>query len=87
MQKSKVYMTVQGTEGQHSSKSDPLLCRNEDRDLLCYIARHQHDSEKLAQLIVQKGLSNGAKAYFKAYMDQPTQQLVILPTLLPEQPW
>ena len=64
-----------------------LMCYNQKRDFLCWIPRQQNDSEELALLIKGSGLSGGLKAYFKAYVDQTTQQLVVVPTMLPAQPW
>ena len=63
------------------------MCYNQKRDFLCWIPRQQNDSEELALLIKGSGLSGGLKAYFKAYVDQTTQQLVVVPTMLPAQPW
>lgn len=54
---------------------------------MCYIPRQQNDSEQLAQLIRQGGLSDGQKAYFRAYVEQATKQLVVVPSMLPAQPW
>ncbi|KAL0052246.1 hypothetical protein WJX82_010627 [Trebouxia sp. C0006] len=64
-----------------------LMCYDQKRDFQCWIPRNQHDSEQLAQLIRASGLSGGLKAYFKAFVDQTTKQLVVLPTMLPAQPW
>ena len=64
-----------------------LMCYNQKRDFQCWIPRNQNDSEQLAQLIRVSGLSGGLKAYFKAFVDQTTKQLVVLPTMLPAQPW
>ena len=64
-----------------------LMCYNQKQDFQCWIPRKQNDSEKLADLIRASGLSEGLKAYFKAFVDQTTKQLVVLPTMLPAQPW
>ena len=64
-----------------------LMCYNQKRDFQCWIPRQQNDSEKLARLIKTSGLAGGLKAYFKAYVDQSTKQLVVLPMMLPAQPW
>ncbi len=63
------------------------MCYNQKRDFQCWIPRNQNDSEQLAQLIRASGLSGGLKAYFKAFVDQTTKQLVVLPRMLPAQPW
>ena len=63
-----------------------MMCYNQKRDFLCWIPRKQNDSEKLAQLIRAGGQSGGLKAYFKAFVDQSTKQLVVVPTMLPAQP-
>ena len=73
--------------GHVPSKEAALCCYNQSRDFCCWIARHQNDSEKLAKLIVDKGLSDGTKAYFKAFVDQSSKQLVVLPAMLPAQAW
>lgn len=79
---------LQRLDYSHLSKSnDPILCYDEDRQFCCYILRKQNDSEKLARLIQEKGFVGGGKAYFKAYIDQTTNYLVVVPTLLPAQPW
>jgi hypothetical protein len=39
----------------------------------------------LFKLVSDKG--DSGKAYLKFYMDQSTKHLVIIPTLLPAQPW
>ena len=64
-----------------------MMCYNQKRDFQCWIPRQQHDSEELAKLIRSSGLAGGLKAYFKAFVDQATQQLVVVPTMLPAQPW
>lgn len=64
-----------------------LMCYNQKRDFQCWIPRQQNDSEELATLIRTSGLAGGLKAYFKAFVDQTTQQLVVVPTMLPAQPW
>ena len=64
-----------------------LMCYNQKRDFMCWIPRKQNDSEQLAKLIQEGGLSGGLKAYFKAYVDQATKQLVVVPKMLPAQPW
>ena len=64
-----------------------MMCYNQKRDFQCWIPRQQHDSEELAKLIRSSGLAGGLKAYFKAFVDQTTQQLVVVPTMLPAQPW
>ena len=75
---------VQGLEGQQLSE---LMCYNQKRDFVCWIPRGQNDSEKLADIISQRGLAGGLKAYFKAYVDKTTKQLVVVPSMLPAQPW
>lgn len=64
-----------------------MMCYNQKRDFQCWIPRKQNDSEELAKLIRSSGLAGGLKAYFKAFVDQTTQQLVVVPTMLPAQPW
>ena len=64
-----------------------MMCYNQKRDFQCWIPRKQNDSEELAKLIRSSGLAGGLKAYFKAFIDQATQQLVVVPTMLPAQPW
>ena len=64
-----------------------LMCYNQKRDFQCWIPRQQNDSEKLARLIKTSGLAGGLKAYFKAYVDETTKQLVVLPMMLPAQLW
>lgn len=56
-----------------------LMCYNQKRDFQCWIPRNQNDSEQLAKLIRASGLSGGLKAYFKAFVDQATKQLVSCP--------
>ena len=70
-----------------SPQTAPMLCHNQNRSFCCFINRQQHDSEKLASLIITKGVMGGRKAYFKAYVDQTVQQLVIVPAMLPGQDW
>ena len=84
-----MYAMQEVDKGHALSKEAALCCYNESRDFCCWVARHQHDSEKLAKLITQKGLSNGTdgKAYFKASVDQTSKQLVVLPAMLPAQAW
>ncbi len=65
----------------------PMLCHNQNRNFCCFIDRQQHDSEKLASLMIEKGVMGGRKAYFKAYVDQTVQQLVVVPAMLPGQDW
>ena len=68
----------------------PMLCCSQNRDFCCFINRQQHDSEKLASLIIEnfKGPVGGRHtAYFKAYVDQTAQQLVVVPALLSRQGW
>lgn len=77
---------MQGT-GESQPTCHPMLCYSEDQDFCCYIPREQQDSELVAKLIQDKGAAGGCKAYFKAYVDQSTQQLVIVPTVLPAQVW
>lgn len=69
------------------SKKAAMCCYNESRDFCCWIARHQHDSEKLAKLIVNGGVSDGSKAFFIAFVDQRSKQMAVLPAMLPAQPW
>lgn len=64
-----------------------MMCYNQKRDFQCWIPRKQNDSEELAKLIRSSGLAGGLKAYFKAFVDQTAQQLVVVPTMLPAQPW
>lgn len=64
-----------------------MMCYNQKRDFCCYIPRNQNDSEQLAKLIQESGLSGGLKAYFKAYVEQSTKQLVVVPKMLPAQAW
>ena len=73
--------------GHVPSKQAALCCYNQSRDFCCWTARHQIDSEKLATSFVYQGLSDGTKAYFKAFVDQSTKQLVVLPAMLPAQAW
>ena len=69
------------------SRIGPMFCYNESKDFCCWIGRQQNDSEKLVDLISEKGVAGGAKAYFKAFVNQTTKQLVVLPTMLPVQVW
>lgn len=64
-----------------------MMCYNQKRDFQCWIPRNKDDSEKLADLIRSSGLAGGLKAYFKAFVDQNDQKLVVVPTMLPAQPW
>lgn len=68
-----------------SSKEAALCCHNENTDFCCWIARHQNDSEKLAELIMDKGLPDGTRAYLKACVDQSSTQLVVSSAMLPAQ--
>ena len=73
--------------GEDTPQTAPMLCQNQNRNFCCFIDRQQHDSEKLASLITEKGVMGGRKAYFKAYVDQTVQQLVVVPAMLPRQDW
>ncbi len=73
--------------GEDTPQTAPMLCQNQDRNFCCFIDRQQHDSEKLASLITEKGAMGGRKGYFKAYVDQTAQQLVVVPAMLPGQDW
>ena len=65
----------------------PMLCHSQNKEFCCLIHRKQNDSEKLADLVQEKGEKGGVSAYFKAYVDQTAQQLVIVPVLLPGLDW
>ena len=69
------------------SEKASLCCYNEGRDFCCWIARQQHDSEKLANLVINEGQSDVGKAYFKAFVDHTSNQLVVLSAMLPAQAW
>ncbi len=73
--------------GEDTPQTAPMLCQNQNRNFCCFIDRQQHDSEKLPSLITEKGVMGGRKAYFKAYVDQTVQQLVVVPAMLPGQDW
>ena len=64
-----------------------MLCHSQNKDFNGLINRQQNDSEKLANLVREKGQMGGLKAYFKAYVDRTAQQLVIVPAVLSGLDW
>lgn len=69
------------------SKTGPMFGCNENKDLCCWILHQQNDSEKIADSTEEEGVAGSSKTYFKAFVDQTTKQLVVLPTMLPMQLW
>lgn len=80
-------MTLQTYGGLPNPESVPLLCHSQNKAFNGLINRQQNDSEKLANLVGEKGEMGGLKAYFKAYVDQTAQQLVIVPAVLSGLDW
>lgn len=78
---------AQQQECEKGRQLSEMMCYNEKRDFMCWIPRKQDDSEKLADIISQRALAGGLKAYFKAYVDKATKQLIVVPNMLPAQPW
>ena len=74
-----------------SMQPEVMLVYNKTRSFQCQVDADRvtggPDARRLAALVRERGIS-GSKGYFNAYIDQETQELVVVSNaMLPAQPW